>query len=247
MSNIIQGAVTPNEDIIIMHLKVTAVSPIYTGENKVKEVKERKTKNRIPTRKSGDGFATINLSGILRAFSEKMLKSSGACDVARDAKGCGRPDCITCDMYGYLGKKGRVCVDELKTVRPFNEVVDISTHPRIDRDTGVVTKDQGPTIELEEIQEGAELVGNIVIRNPKERDIEVITGALKAIETHGLGGWTRRGRGRTKIDVTLEKIKWSTYKDIGKEEARKLLNPDKEKDKEKDKDKDKKSTQAVTK
>ena len=219
------SAVSQNEDIWILHLKVTALSPIYTGENKVKEVKSRKTKNRIPTRKSGDGYASVNLSGILRAYSEKMLKSSGACDVARDAKGCGR--CITCDLYGYLGKKGRVSVDELKTVLPFNEVVDISTHPRIDRDTGVVTKDQGPTIDLEEIQEGSILTGNIVIRNPTEKDVEIISGVLKAIETHGLGGWTRRGRGRTTIDVTLEKIKWSTYVDLGKEEARKLLNPEK--------------------
>lgn len=221
------SAVSQNEEIWILHLKVTALSPIYTGENKVKEVKARKTKNRIPTRKSGDGFASVNLSGILRAYSEKMLKSSGACDVAQNAKGCGRPDCITCDLYGYLGKKGRVSVDELKTVKPFDDITDISTHPRIDRDTGVVTKDQGPTIELEEIQEGTELLGNIIIRSPRDRDVEIIKGALMAIETHGMGGWTRRGRGRCSIMSTLEKIKWSTYVDMGREEARKLLNPEK--------------------
>lgn len=219
------GPVTQNEEIWIMHLKIIALSPIYTGENKLKEIRERKTKNRIPTRKSGDGHAAVNLSGVLRAYSEKMLKDSGACDVARDAKGCGR--CVVCNMFGYLGKKGRIIVDELKSVRPFNEVVDVSVHPRIDRDTGVVTKDAGPTIELEEIQEGTELVGNIVIRNPSEKDVEIIRGVLDAIEIHGMGGWTRRGRGRTKIDVDLEKIKWSTYLDIGKEEARKLLNPEK--------------------
>ena len=197
-------AVIPNEDVWILHLKVTAISPIYTGENKQKEIRERKTKNRIPTRKSGDGFATVNMSGVLRAYTEKMLKSDGACDVSRDAKGCGH--CVTCDMYGYLGKKGRVSVDELKTVRPFSEVVDFSTHPRIDRETGVVTKDQGPTVDLEEIQEGSELLGNIVIRNPTEKDVEIITGAIKAIEINGIGGWTRRGRGRTKIDMVLEKL-----------------------------------------
>lgn len=212
---------TGGEDLWIMGLKVVAVSPIYTGENKVESQKMRKTGNRLPTRKSGDGYATVNISGVIRSFVEKIYKDEGSCDVGKNAKGCGR--CITCKMFGSLGRKGKIGVDILKSVLPFDKVVQTVVHPRIDRETGTIPSERGASIEVEEIQEGTELLGRIIIRNPEEKDLVVLDSALKAMEVHGIGGWTRRGLGRTKIVTTLEKKKWSVYKELGKEEVERLL------------------------
>jgi hypothetical protein len=213
------------DGIWAMRLKVTAITSIYTGENKKKDAENRKDGKLLPTRKSGDGYATVNLAGIVRFYAEKIYKIDGACDVGVNAKGCGR--CLTCDMFGSLGRKGRISVDELKSVVPFGQCVDICTHPRISRETGTVVQDRGATIDLEEVREGTVFLGNIMIRNPKEKDVEMLSSILKAIEENGLGGWTRRGKGRCSFAVTLDKIGWQNYKDMGKEEARKLLNPEK--------------------
>lgn len=210
-----------SEEFWIMNLKVVAISPIYTGENKMGAQRERKTGNRLPTRKSGDGYAIVNISGLIRSYVEKIYRNEETCDIGKNAKGCGI--CLSCDMFGYLGRRGRVSIDELRSTEAFNKVVDMAVHPRIDRETGTIPQERGASLELEEIQEGTELIGKIMIRNPKERDLEILESAIKAMEVGGMGGWTRRGKGRCSISVTLDKKKWSDYKEMGKEEAKKLL------------------------
>lgn len=209
------------DDLWIMNLKVIAVSPVYTGENKLEQLKIRKIGNRLPTRKSGDGFATVNISGVIRSLIEKIYKDEGTCDVGRSAKGCGR--CLTCDMFGYLGKKGRILVDELKSVQPFDKVVSVAIHPKIDRESGVIPSERGASIEVEEIGEGTEFIGKIIIKNPKEKDLVALEAALKAAEETGIGGHTRRGKGRVRFEVNIDKKKWRTYKEIGANEAKKLV------------------------
>lgn len=208
------------EDLWILDLKVIAVSPIYTGENKIESQKMRKTGNRLPTRKSGDGYAVVNISGVVRSFVEKIYKNEGSCDVGKNAKGCGR--CMTCDMFGSLGRKGRIAVDELKSVLPFDKIVQIAVHPRIDRETGTIPSERGASIEVEEIQEGSELLGKMLIKNPKDKDLLILESAIKAMEEHGIGGWTRRGKGRVRIETDLKKLKWDVYKEMGKEEVKRL-------------------------
>jgi hypothetical protein len=61
-----------NEDLWILELKATAVSPLYSGENKVDSQKRRKQGNLLPTRMSGDGFASISIFGAIRGYAEKM-------------------------------------------------------------------------------------------------------------------------------------------------------------------------------
>ena len=218
------------EELWIMDLNVTAVSPLYTGENKKEIADDIKKSGTLPTRKSGDGFAVMNISGIIRANVEKIYKDEGVCDVGADSKGCGfekiklnKQPCMTCDMFGFLGKRGRISVDELKSVKLFDDVVEIAVHPRINRDTGTIPPEQGATIKLEEIQEGTELKGRIIIRNPKEKDLVVLESAFKAMEIMGIGGWTRRGKGRVSIVSNVRKLKWSDFKEIGKEEVKKLM------------------------
>src|SRR5450756_2698427 len=86
-----------NEDLWILELKATAVSPLYTGENKLESQKRRKQGNLLPTRMSGDGFASISIFGAIRGYAEKIYKGDGTCDTGKDTKGCGR--CLTCDMF----------------------------------------------------------------------------------------------------------------------------------------------------
>ncbi len=209
------------DDLWIVELKATAVSPLYTGENKLNSQRERKVGNILPTRKTGDNFAAVSIFGAIRGYAEKIYRKDGTCDTGKDTKGCGR--CLTCDMFGNLGKKGRVLFEDLKTTRPFDKVVERTVHPHIDRDSGTISQGKGASIELEEIVEGTELAGRLVIRNPVEKDLEVLNAALKAAEDSGIGGWTRRGKGRVKFETTVKKIKWSTYREIGAAEAKKLV------------------------
>ena len=209
------------EDLWIIELKAIAVSPLYTGENKLNSQKERKVGNILPTRKSGDNFAVMSIFGAIRGYAEKIYKKDGTCDTGKDTKGCGR--CLTCDMFGSLGKKGRVLFEDLKSTRPFDKVVDRTVHPHIDRETGTLAQGKGASIELEEMIEGTELTGRIVIKNPSEKDLEVLYAALKAAEENGIGGWTRRGKGRVKFEPVVKKIHWSTYKEYGAAEAKKLV------------------------
>ncbi len=210
-----------NEDLWILELKATAVSPLYTGENKLESQRRRKVGNLLPTRMTGDGFAAVSIFGAIRGYTEKIYKDTGTCDTGKDTKGCGH--CMTCDMYGSLGRKGRVLFEDMKTTRPFDKVVERTVHPHIDRETGTIASGKGASIEVEEIVEGTELTGRIVIKNPTEKDIEVLNAALKAAEDNGIGGWTRRGKGRVKFEVTAKKVKWANYKEQGAEEAKKLV------------------------
>jgi len=71
--------------------------------------------------------------------------------------------------------------------------------------------------------EGTELTGRIIIKNPTEKDIEVINAALMAAQDNGIGGWTRRGKGRVKFEVTAKKVKRANYKEQGAAEAKRLV------------------------
>ncbi len=126
-------------------------------------------------------------------------------------------------MFGYLGKKGKVYIDDLKSVRLFNEIVDRVVHPHIDRDNGTLVSGKGASIEIEEVAEGSEFNGKIIIRNATQKDVEIINACLRAAEDSGIGGWTRRGRGRVKFDVVLRQQKWSDYKALGEVEAKKWV------------------------
>jgi len=210
-----------NEDLWILDLKARAISPLYTGENKMESQKQRKIGNLLPTRKSGDGYASISIFGAIRGFAEKIYKGDGTCDTGKDTRGCGK--CLTCDMFGNLGRKGRVSFEDLKSIKPFERVVERTVHPHIDRETGTISAGKGASIEVEEIVEGTELAGKIIIKNPVEKDLEVLNAALKAAEDNGIGGWTRRGKGRVKFEVNMNRVKWENYKLAGAAEAKKLV------------------------
>lgn len=209
------------DEIWIVELKATAISPVYTGENKLNSQKIRKVGNILPTRMTGDGFAAVSIFGAIRGYAEKIYRTEGTCDTGKETKGCGK--CLTCNMFGSLGRKGRVLFEDLKSIRPFDKIVDRTVHPHIDRESGTIFSGKGASIELEEIVEGTELVGRIIIRNPIEKDLEVLNAAFKAAEDSGIGGWTRRGKGRIKFQPEIKKIKWASYKELGAVEAKKLV------------------------
>lgn len=211
-----------NEDLYILELKATAISPLYTGENKLESQKRRKVGNLLPTRMTGDGFASVSIFGVIRSYAEKIYRDTGTCDTGKDTKGCGK--CLTCNMFGSLGRKGRVSFEDLKSVQPFDKIVERTVHPHIDRETGSIASGRGASIELEEIVEGTELTSTIVIKSPTEKDLEMLNAAFRAAEDNGIGGWTKRGKGRVKFEINIKRVKWSYYKEFGIEEAKKLVN-----------------------
>lgn len=218
-------------DLWVLNLKITTVTSLYTGENKLefkeKRIKDYEKASLLPARQTTDGFAAVNISGMIRSMGEKIYKDEGTCDIGQDARGCKK--CIMCDMFGSLGKKGRISIDELRSVKPFKDVTDVAVHPRIDRTTGTIPVNEvgravkGASLEVEEINEGVELVGNILIRYPKEKDVDVLDAIFRALEINGIGAWTRRGKGRVKIERIVNKIKWSAFKKMGAEDAKKFF------------------------
>ncbi|MHA1341301.1 MAG: hypothetical protein ACTSRZ_15095 [Promethearchaeota archaeon] len=205
------------DEIWIINLKATVKSPIYTGEIRGEEIKKRKRENKVPTRKTGDNFAAVSIYGPLRRYAQHIYKNEGACDIGKNNKGCKK--CLICDLFGYLGKKGRAIFTFLRSDEPFNKVVDGDTHISIETDSGAVNS----FIILETIKEGTTLSGNIIIKDPKEKDLEVILSALKAAEENGIGGWTKRDLGRVKFDYTIEKKKWEDYRKQATAELKKIL------------------------
>ena len=204
-------------DLCILDLKATARTPMFSGENKTEEKKKRSRGNALATRKTGDGFAAISIYGILRRYAENIYRPEGACDIGKNSQGCGK--CITCDLFGSLGKKGRATFEYLKTSRPFREVVKHANHTHLNSESNAVNS----FIEVEEIQEGTEFTGRVTVKNPTEKDIEILCAAIKAAEVSGVGGWTKRDMGRANFEIKLTNVNWAHYKDLGMKEAKKLL------------------------
>ncbi len=56
-----------------------------------------------------------------------------------------------------------------RDTKELDKVVEKTIHPHIDREVGSISSGRGASIELEEIVEGTELTGKIIIKNPTER------------------------------------------------------------------------------
>ncbi|KKK57318.1 hypothetical protein LCGC14_3055660 [marine sediment metagenome] len=115
------------KNLWILELKATAVSTLYSGENKINSKRKRGQGNKLPTRRTVDGHAAISIYGVMRTFAEKIDREEGTCDIGKNAKGCGR--CLTCNMFGNLGRKGRVLFEDLKSIKPFNQCTEFTIHP----------------------------------------------------------------------------------------------------------------------
>jgi len=199
---------------LVFEIKATTTSPVVSGEIKM----DRKSDIKL-ARITGDGRVAIPVYGALRGYLERILRENGenVCDTgAKDAKPCGR--CVLCDLFGSLDKKGRAIIDDLVSERPYKEIVHPAVHLRISRENGAVSN----TLRIEEIEEGAVFTGKIRVVDPKPRDKELIIAGLKAIEEFGIGGWVTRGRGRVKIDFTVQEKEWTDFLKQAKEILSKL-------------------------
>lgn len=188
---------------LVFDIKATTTSPAVSGEIKM----DRKADIKL-ARITGDGRVAIPIYGALRGYLERILRENGenVCDTGmKDAKPCGR--CVLCDLFGSLGKKGRAIIDDLVSERAYKEIVHPSVHLRISREDGVVSN----TLKIEEIEEGAVFTGKIRVVDPKPRDKELIVAGLKAIEEFGIGGWVTRGRGRVKVDFSIQEREWTDF------------------------------------
>ena len=156
----------------ILDLNAKALSPIYTGEV---NTRRRFKGNQLLTRKSGDDHAVVSIFGVIRRYAEQIYREKdekGTCDVGKNSKGCGK--CITCELFGSLGKKGRVIFEYLKSKKSFRDVVDTNHHHNIDSETGQVNA----FLEVEEIKEGTEFSGKVIIRNPTKKELRIIVISL---------------------------------------------------------------------
>ena len=184
----------------IYQLTLQTVSPLYTGETRTYRTEGERI---LQVRKTGDGRVMVPLKGVLRTYCEQILKDAGkqVCDISQNPRGCGK--CQVCDLFGYLGKRGRMLVGNLISTSSAKEIVKIATHIKVDRESGTVSR--GNTFKAEEVIEGSEFKGRIIIFNACEDDLKLIDAGLKAIEEFGLGGWITRGYGRVKlIDKQVE-------------------------------------------
>ncbi len=181
----------------IYDLELTTKSPFYSGEIK-SSVKEAKRREHRSSTRIDNGHAVINIHGPMRAYLEKILRNNGenVCDTGKSgAKPCGK--CVICDLFGSLGKSGRIMVDDLVSERPASEIVDNATHIRLDRENKTATD----TLTNEEVNAGTVFKGKIILFDPKTRDDELIKRAIAAINEFGVGGWVNRGRGRVELKI----------------------------------------------
>lgn len=188
---------------MIKKLKLTmkTLSPLYTGE--VRE-KEKKSSNvNFPVRKTNTGYVMIHLKGKLRSTIEILLKNSNqkTCDTGvAKSRPCGR--CYTCELMGSMQKASRLDISFLISTNKAVEITREVSHTRISRENGNIAD----AFRAEEVIEGSDFNATITMYNYTQDDIDVIKGALKYIEEHGIGGWTRRGYGRVAFDVEEEEV-----------------------------------------
>lgn len=196
-------------DFIVLGVTMTTVSPLYTGEVREEDKKAAKTTGvNFPVRKTATGRALVPFKGALRSVIETMLISKGdrVCDTGKSkARPCGQ--CVTCSMFGSMGRKGRLTTDFLSSAEDKRAIVRESTHARIDRQMGSISD----SFKGEEVIEGAVFNAKIFINNPQANDVSLITSALAFIEENGVGGWTNKGYGRVKFSVTEEKLTKHKY------------------------------------
>jgi CRISPR/Cas system CSM-associated protein Csm3 (group 7 of RAMP superfamily) len=184
----------------VYDLEMTALSPIYSGEIKNKE-KDAKKKNHVIATRIDNGYAVVNIHGSMRANLERILRDKGenVCDTGRKgAMPCGR--CVLCDLFGALGKSGRTIIDDMVSVKPASEIIEETTHVRLNRET----KSTEDTILMEEVTTGSVFHGRILIFNPQARDDELINTAINAINEFGVGGWVNRGHGKVAIKIVAK-------------------------------------------
>lgn len=209
-------------EYVIYNLEMKTLSTVISGE--IKEDERRKKERagvHLPCRITADDKVAVPIYGALRGYAEIALRASGkdVCDTGeRGAKGCGK--CVLCDLYGYLGMRGRAMIDDLRSVENYDKVVKKVTHVRLDREKGNVSDAMG----AEEIQEGTAFTGNIVVLNPKEHDTELISTGIEGINEIGLGGWLTRGRGRVELKiVSVENKSWATLIEEAGKKTKELL------------------------
>ncbi|MEM3525748.1 MAG: hypothetical protein QXQ54_08910, partial [Thermoplasmata archaeon] len=129
----------------------------------------------------------------------------------KGAKTCGR--CVLCDLFGSLGKAGRLIADDMVSEKPASEIVSVTVHTRLERETRTVSD----TLQMEEVQPGAKFKGRLIILNPQPRDDELVQAAINAINEFGVGGWVNRGRGRVKLEIVKKEEKeWASLYPVKK-------------------------------
>ena len=203
------------KEYIVCEIEMKTISPVISGE--IKEFERNRKREQgihLPCRITGDNKVAVPIYGALRGYTEITLRASGekVCDTGlkgRDGAGCGM--CVLCDLYGYLGRRGRVFIDDLVSEKSFDTIVKKATHIKMDREKGAVTD----TLVAEEIEEGAIFKGKLMILNPKEKDLELINTGIVGINQFGLGGWLTRGRGR--VELKIVKVSKKKFEDLKKE------------------------------
>jgi CRISPR/Cas system CSM-associated protein Csm3 (group 7 of RAMP superfamily) len=184
--------------------KIKTVTPLYTGEVRVEDVKVARNTGIASffVRKTNDGRVIIPLKGALRGTLEKILplEDVRVCNTGvSGAKPCGK--CILCEMFGSLGKKGLLTVDFLLSEEKVDKIVKVSAHVRLSRTTDSVSD----TFKAEEVIEGATFSANIIFHSFKEEYLKLIQKAIEHLALNGLGGWTNKGYGR--FEYTFEEAK----------------------------------------
>ncbi|HOJ64590.1 MAG TPA: RAMP superfamily CRISPR-associated protein [Spirochaetota bacterium] len=186
-----------------IYVTMKTLSPLYTGEVRREDKEAAQKRVNFPVRKTATNKVLIPFKGALRSALEIMLKAKGenVCDTGESrARPCGR--CVTCSLFGSMGRAGRASVDFLISNDTKEQIVRESTHLRIERQT----KSASDTFKGEEVIEGATFTATITISNPQEKDLSLIQSALKFIEENGIGGWLNKGYGRVSFEVKSEDV-----------------------------------------
>lgn len=185
-------------------LKLKTVTPLYTGEVRLDDIKASKDVAKIafPIRKTNDSKVIIPLKGALRGTLEKLLplEKVQVCNTGNPgARPCGK--CILCEMFGSMGKKGLLTVDFLLSEDKVDKIVKVASHVRLNRNTDSVSD----AFKGEEVIENSTFTANIIFHSYKDEYLKLIQKALEHLALNGLGGWTNKGYGR--FEYSFEEAK----------------------------------------
>ncbi len=182
-------------------IKATTITPLYTGEIREEDILiAKKQKITYPIRKTNTGKVLVQFKGPLRATGEILLKERGinVCNITlQGGRTC--KVCPICVLFGAFGKKGKLNIGFLVSDDDKSFITRLNTHIKINRENGMIIE----SYRSEEVIEGVTFTSKIIATDITDEELSILKDILIELEDKGIGGWTHKGYGRMKYELSI--------------------------------------------
>ncbi len=213
---------------LIINGQIISQTPLHIGSGK-KELEIGDVDTPIITDTSDQPYIPgSSIKGKVRSEAERIARQNGepVCNPPNVRNMCGTKErdinrlCICCRIFGTAAASGGISVASKVKFRdsyPVEKIDRLLTRAvtALDRNTGSVS--HGALAKTEAIPAGRRFDLEIVCENMDEHERKLLRAALKSVQDSALGGYSSRGFGKIKFNVT-NIVKRSAKYYLGEEE-----------------------------